>query len=76
MAAARFPAVAGGVVLVASVVACAARAPSLPAPHPADPAASSGRLAGPPAILRAARPPAGATVPEPEAEHPPEHRHE
>ena len=35
--------------------ACAARAPQPPPEHPADPAAKPGRLAGPPAILRAGR---------------------
>jgi len=48
--------------------ACAARAPSLTADHPADPAAPAGRLAGPPAILRAARP---AAAPAPDAPPPP-----
>ncbi|HUQ04649.1 MAG TPA: hypothetical protein VM261_19245 [Kofleriaceae bacterium] len=56
--------------------ACAASAPALSANHPADPAAPAGRLAGPPAILRAARPPAtppaDATPPDKAA---PEHKH-
>ncbi|HVK75179.1 MAG TPA: hypothetical protein VM734_17740 [Kofleriaceae bacterium] len=43
-----------GIVMVLAAIAagCAARAPSVPAGHPADPAAKAGRLAGPPAILR------------------------
>lgn len=56
----------GGVLLLASA-GCAARAPAMAASHPADPAAKGGRLAGPPAILRAAR--ASAVT---EAEDPPQ----
>jgi hypothetical protein len=71
----------------ASVCACAARAPSLSSSHPADPAAPAGRLAGPPAILRAARPapvtPGSATpahehepAPKPPDRATPAHEHE
>jgi hypothetical protein len=46
----------GGVLLpLVGPAGCAAQAPAMSASHPADPAAKGGRLAGPPAILRAAR---------------------
>jgi hypothetical protein len=43
------------VIAALAVSACAARAPQTPANDPADPAAKPGRLAGPPAILRAGK---------------------